>query len=93
MRLHFARRPLQCHYIKVMNVTKPSRALLESTRDAWIASNGSVPVGNDNGGMQDIWENPLDCKPLMTGKPHLRPLQMFLNLDCGIFHVHFTREC
>lgn len=66
MRLHFARRPLQCHYIKVMNVTKPSRALLESTRDAWIASNGSVPVGNDNGGMQNIWENPLDCKPLMT---------------------------
>lgn len=73
MRLHFARRPLQCHYIKVMNVTKPSRALLEGTRDAWISANGSVPVGNDNGEVQNIWENPLDCKPLMTGKYYHRP--------------------
>ena len=73
MRLHFARRPLQCHYIKVMNVSKPSRALLEGTRDAWISANGSVPVGNDSGEMQNIWENPLDCTPLMTGKHCLRP--------------------
>lgn len=67
MRLHFARRPLQCHYVKVMHVTRPSRALLESTRDKWISENGSVPAGNDNGELQNIWENPLDCKPVMTG--------------------------
>ncbi|KAG0623085.1 hypothetical protein M758_3G147900 [Ceratodon purpureus] len=79
MRLHFARRPLQCHYIKVFNVTKPSRALLEGTRDAWISANGSVPVGNDNGELQNIWENPLDCKPLMTGKHYSHLLHnMFL---------------
>lgn len=66
MRLHFARRPLQCHYIKVMHVTRPSRALLEGTRDIWISENGSVPEGNDNGEVQNIWENPLDCTKFMT---------------------------
>ena len=68
MRLHFARRPLQCHYVKVMHVTRPSRALLEGTRDQWISEYGSVPIGNDNGEMQNVWENALDCKPLMTGE-------------------------
>jgi len=66
MRLHFARRPLQCHYVKVMHVTRPSRALLEGTRDQWISEYGSVPIGNDNGEMQNVWENALDCKALMT---------------------------
>ena len=68
MRLHFARRPLQCHYVKVMHVTRPSRAVLEGTRDQWISEYGSVPIGNDNGEMQNVWENALDCKPLMTGE-------------------------
>lgn len=71
MRLHFARRPLQCYYVKVMHVSKPSRALLEGTRDAWISENGSVPVGNDNGEIQNLWENALDCTPFMTDEEKL----------------------
>lgn len=51
-----------------MHVTRPSRALLEGTRDIWISENGSVPEGNDNGEVQNIWENPLDCTKFMTGK-------------------------
>ncbi|KAH9551169.1 hypothetical protein CY35_09G001100 [Sphagnum magellanicum] len=66
MRLHFARRPLECYYVKVHHVTRPSRALLESTREKWVSENGSIPSGNDNGEVQNIWENALDCTPLMT---------------------------
>lgn len=71
MRLHFARRPLQCYYVKVMHVTRPSRALLEGTRDSWISENGFVPEGNDNGELQNLWENALDCTPLMTDEEKL----------------------
>ncbi len=78
MRLHFARRPLECYYVKVHHVTRPSRALLESTREKWVSENGSIPAGNDNGEVQNIWENALDCTPLMTGK-HLSGLFTLLN--------------
>jgi hypothetical protein len=60
--------PLKCYYVKVQNITSPSRILLELIRDKWIEENGAQPVGNDNGKVQNDWENPLDCKPMMTGK-------------------------
>eukprot|EP00271_Cylindrocystis_brebissonii_P004960 TRINITY_DN16924_c0_g1_i1.p1 TRINITY_DN16924_c0_g1~~TRINITY_DN16924_c0_g1_i1.p1 ORF type:complete len:303 (-),score=67.36 TRINITY_DN16924_c0_g1_i1:562-1470(-) len=66
MRLHFARVPRQCVWLKVQHITKPSRTILEATRDAWIKENGSRPRGNDGAEEQNRWENPLDCKPLMT---------------------------
>lgn len=66
MRLHFARTPSKCYYVKIQNINKPSRSLLELIRDKWIEENGSSPEGNDDGPHQNIWENPLDCKPLMT---------------------------
>lgn len=66
MRLHFARMPLKCYYVKIQNISKPSRSLLELIKDKWIEENGSLPSGNDGGPEQNMWENPLDCKPLMT---------------------------
>eukprot|EP00270_Netrium_digitus_P016486 TRINITY_DN5922_c0_g1_i1.p1 TRINITY_DN5922_c0_g1~~TRINITY_DN5922_c0_g1_i1.p1 ORF type:complete len:305 (-),score=75.71 TRINITY_DN5922_c0_g1_i1:101-1015(-) len=66
MRLHFARMPRLCCFVKFHNITRPSRALLESIRDSWEKSSPSPPPGNDNGPQQNLWENPLDCKPLMT---------------------------
>lgn len=66
MRLHFARMPSKCYYVKVQNITRPSRSLLELIKDNWMNENGSPPEGNDNGPQQHAWENPLDCKPLMT---------------------------
>lgn len=59
---------MKCFYIKLKHVTKPNRALLESIKDQWISENGKQPDGNDNGEQQNIWENPLDCKPLMLGQ-------------------------
>lgn len=66
MRLHFARVPSKCHFVKVQHVKQPNRVLLECIKDKWITENGFVPSGNDNGPQQSIWENPLDCKVLMT---------------------------
>ncbi|CAI5948073.1 unnamed protein product [Closterium sp. NIES-64] len=66
MRLHFARVPSACAWIKVTHITRPSKAVLEAIKDQWIAENGAAPPGNDEGPEQNRWENPLDCKPLMT---------------------------
>lgn len=66
MRLHFARMPRQCGFVKLQHINRPSRAMLEAVRDSWIAENGGPVPGNDNGALQNQWENPLDCKPLMT---------------------------
>lgn len=68
LRLHFARVPLACHWVQVYNVTRPSRALLEAIRTSWIERNDTTPDGNDGGSVQNLWENPVDCKPLMTGE-------------------------
>eukprot|EP00250_Pteridium_aquilinum_P016351 c23061_g1_i2 orf=224-1060(+) len=66
MRLHFARVPLKCYYVKIQNISKPSRSLLELIKERWIEESGFIPCGNDSGPEQNVWENPLDCKPLMT---------------------------
>ncbi|MCO5606072.1 hypothetical protein L7F22_060259 [Adiantum nelumboides] len=66
MRLHFARMPLKCYFVKIQTINKPSRSLLELIREKWIEENGSCPSGNNSGPEQNMWENPLDCKPLMT---------------------------
>lgn len=72
MRLHFARMPLNCYYVKIQNISKPSRSLLELIRDKWIEENSTHPSGNDSGPEQNMWENPLDCKPLMTEEERKR---------------------
>lgn len=66
LRLHFVRVPSKCHFVKVQHIKQPNRVLLECIKDKWIVENGFLPSGNDNGPQQSIWENPLDCKVLMT---------------------------
>jgi hypothetical protein len=67
VRLHFARVPSKCHFVKVQHIKQPNRVLLECIKEKWMVENGFLPSGNDNGPQQRIWENPLDCKVLMTG--------------------------
>lgn len=66
LRLHFARFPELCHWVKVEHISRPSRSALEGIRDHWIGESGGGVPGNDGGSMQHRWENPVDCKPLMT---------------------------
>ncbi len=64
LRQHLVRQPQACHWVKVQTVERPSRALLEGLRDAWIAENGDVPTGN--GTDLTLWTQPIDAKQQMT---------------------------
>jgi hypothetical protein len=64
LRQHLVRQPEQCYWLKVQTIDRPSRALLEGIRDAWIAENGSVPTGN--GEAAALWNQPIDVKSQMT---------------------------
>ena len=46
------------------HLVRPSRTLLENIRDAWIAENGSTPLGN---GIDEAkWNQPIQVKGMMT---------------------------
>jgi hypothetical protein len=64
LKQHLVRQPEQCFWLKVQTIDRPSRAVLEEIRAAWIAENGSVPVGN--GEAESIWNQPIDVKMQMT---------------------------
>jgi hypothetical protein len=61
LRQHLVRQPEHCYWVKVKTVDRPSRTILQEIREAWIAENGSAPVGNDA-----TWNQPIDVKALMT---------------------------
>jgi hypothetical protein len=66
MRMCLARRPLDCMYYVVEYVARPSRTLLDSIRNQWLAeweaaTGASVP-GCDGGVQQHLWENAIDVR-------------------------------
>lgn len=61
---HLVRRPHQCYWLKVQTIDRPNRTILEATRDAWIAENGTIPAGN--GADQAGWSQPIDARAAMT---------------------------
>ncbi len=66
LKQHLVRQPQECYWVKVQTISRPSRTILENIENAWIAENGSVPLGNaDN---QEIWTQPINVKPLMTSE-------------------------
>ncbi|TFJ81424.1 hypothetical protein NSK_007385 [Nannochloropsis salina CCMP1776] len=70
LRLHLARMPEQTYGFRVYHISKPTRVLLEITRDTWVDQLGYQPQGNDNGPNQQLWESALDVKPLMNEADH-----------------------
>lgn len=64
LKQHLVRQPQQCYWVKVQTIERPSRTILENIENAWIAENGSVPVGN--GENKQKWTDPIDTKALMT---------------------------
>ena len=60
LRQHLVRCPEACHSIKVQTVDRPSRTLLETIRNDWIAENGATPPGNSEA--EAIWTQPIDAK-------------------------------
>jgi hypothetical protein len=57
LKLHLVRVPTQCHWLKFTTVTKPSRTVLSEMQAAWL---GDLAVD------AELWEQPLDCRRLMT---------------------------
>ncbi|MEB3338802.1 MAG: GIY-YIG nuclease family protein [Leptolyngbyaceae bacterium] len=63
---HLVRQPQGCYWLKVHQIEKPNRTILETIRDAWIAENGTVPLGN--GPDEAKWNQPIDVKAVMTAE-------------------------
>ena len=64
LKQHLVRQPQNCYQIKAKTIERPSRAILEEIKAAWIAENGSTPAGN--GTEESQWNQAIDVKPLMT---------------------------
>ena len=64
LKQHLVRQPQECYWVKVKTIARPSRTVLESIENAWIAENGSVPLGNAEN--KETWTQPINVKPLMT---------------------------
>ena len=64
LKQHLVRQPHQCHWFKVQTIERPSRSVLESMRQAWIAESGVTPVGNQD--QRPQWEQAIDVKAAMT---------------------------
>ncbi|MEA5596234.1 GIY-YIG nuclease family protein [Rivularia sp. UHCC 0363] len=64
LRQHLVRQPQYCYWVKVETIERPSRKILEEIEQAWIAENGSLPIGN--GENKEKWISPIDAKALIT---------------------------
>ena len=64
LRQHLVRQPEYCYWVKVETIERPSRKILEEIEQAWIAENGSLPIGN--GENKEKWISPIDAKALIT---------------------------
>lgn len=64
LKQHLVRQPQSCYWLKVQTIEKPNRTILENTMNAWIAGNGTTPVGNDAD--KTKWTEAIDVKPLMS---------------------------
>ncbi len=64
LRQHLVRQPQLCYWVKAQTIERPSRAILENIEKAWIAENGSLPIGN--GEDRAKWTQPIDVKALIT---------------------------
>ncbi|MEM7769627.1 MAG: GIY-YIG nuclease family protein [Cyanobacteria bacterium P01_E01_bin.6] len=68
LKQHLIRCPMQCYWVKVTTIDRPSRTILEDIQNAWIEENGVVPIGN--GDAKDTWTQPIDAKAQMTDEEH-----------------------
>jgi hypothetical protein len=64
LKQHLVRQPHRCYWIKLQTITRPSRAILEEMRQAWIQENGTIPP--ENGSDEAQWTQAIDAKLAMT---------------------------
>lgn len=64
LKQHLVRQPEKCYWFKVQTIDRPSRTALEEIRSAWLAENGTPPVGNAT--EEAVWSQAIDAKASMT---------------------------
>lgn len=64
LKQHLVRQPQKCYWLKIQTIDRPSRTILEETKNAWLAENGEIPAGN--AGEESQWNDPIDAKLTMT---------------------------
>ena len=64
LKQHLIRQPQNCYWYKVQTIARPSRKILDEISTAWIAENGTTPVGN--AAQKSLWTEPIDANPAMT---------------------------
>ncbi|QSJ19565.1 GIY-YIG nuclease family protein [Nostoc sp. UHCC 0702] len=64
LRQHLVRQVQKCYWVKVQTIERPSRTVLENIENAWIAENGSIPLGNSFD--KENWTQAIDVKKVMT---------------------------
>ena len=61
---HLVRQPEKCYGIKAHAIERPSRTVLETIRQAWLAEQDTIPAGN--GADADLWQKPIDVRDSLT---------------------------
>ena len=64
LKQHLVRQPELCYWVKATTIDRPNRTFLESVQSAWIAENGSIPLGN--GETHASWLDPIATIHTMT---------------------------
>ena len=70
LKQHLVRQPKKCYWLKVQTIDRPSRSILESTKQQWITENNAIPEGNSE--QENLWTQPIDAKLTMTEEDKLR---------------------
>jgi hypothetical protein len=70
LKQHLVRQPTKCYWLKVQTIDRPSRTLLEEIRQAWIAENSSIPIGNSKD--EILWNQAIDVQPVMNESEKLQ---------------------
>ena len=69
LKQHIVRQSNKCYWLKLQTIDRPSRTILESTKQQWITENKTVPEGN--GEQENLWTQPIDAKLTMTDEDKL----------------------
>jgi hypothetical protein len=64
LKQHLVRQPQKCYWLKKQTINRPSRTILEATKQQWIAENNAIPKGNCQ--QENLWTQPIDAKLTMT---------------------------
>jgi hypothetical protein len=66
LKQHLVRQCDRCHWLKVQTIDRPSRTLLEDTRQHWLTEVGIAP--DSNTAEEALWTEPIDATQTMSDR-------------------------